>query len=89
MDWESDPIAGAGGTGCGGLFLARRFRGSSTVDLAESAHRGPSTMTSSGVWANNDLAWDKRNGRCWTLHTRQDSIKEPIRVNAPVEQDIL
>jgi hypothetical protein len=46
-------------------------------------------MTSSGLWANNALAWDKRNGKCWTFHCRQDSIKEPIRVNAPVEQHIL
>jgi hypothetical protein len=89
MSWESDRIAGTGGTGCGGLFLARRFGGSSTVDLAESSQRGPSTMTSSALWANNSLAWDKRNGRCWMLHIPQDSIREPIRVNAPVEQDIL
>jgi hypothetical protein len=89
MAWESDGIAGTGGTDCGGLFLVRRFGGSSPVVPAESAHRGPSTMTSSGLWANNALAWDKRNGRCWTLHCRQDSIKEPIRVNAPVERHIL
>jgi len=63
--------------------------GSRLVVPVESAHRGPSTMTSSVLWANNALAWDKWNGRCWTPHRRQDSIKEPIRVNAPVEWHIL
>ena len=89
MDWESDGIAGTGGTGRGGLFLVRLFGGSSPVVPAASAHQGPSTMTSSGLWANNALAWDKWTGKCWTLHGRQDPIKEPIRVNAPVERHIL
>jgi len=89
MARESGGIAGAGGTGRGGPFLVRLFGGSSPVVSAASAHRGPSMMTSSGLWANNALAWDKWNGTCWTLHCRHDPIKEPIRVNAPVEQHIL
>jgi len=46
-------------------------------------------MMSSGRRANNVRAKVKSGGRNLTLRCRHDPIRDPIRVNVPVERQIL